>query len=75
MLNKTGACDKNPGNCETGDEGITLPEHAKWKSENRPAVQKTHCYYPDTNTLKKSRYCPGKLVTLEEGEALVKQGN
>jgi hypothetical protein len=37
--------------------------------------KKTHCYYPDTNTLKKSRYCPGKSVTLEEGEALVKQGN
>ena len=37
--------------------------------------KKTHCYYPDTNTLEKSRYCPGKLVTLEEGEALVKQGN
>ena len=68
------------GRCEAGYVGITLKEYNKWKNENKPATskakeKKTHCYYPDTNTLKKSRYCPGKLVTLEEGEALVKQGN
>jgi len=33
--------------------------------------KKTHCYHLGTNTLKKSRYCPGKLVTLEEGAVLV----
>ena len=68
------------GRCEAGYVGITLEEYTKWKKENKPQTsrikeKKTHCYYPDTNTLKKSRYCPGKLVTLEEGEALVKQGN
>ena len=68
------------GRCEVGYVGITLEEYTKWKKENKPQTsrtkeKKTHCYYPDTNTLKKSRYCPGKSVTLEEGEALVKQGN
>ena len=38
--------------------------------------QKTHCYNPDTNTLTESSFCQNKYrVTLEEGEALVKQGN
>ena len=68
------------GRCEAGYVGITLEEYTKWKKENKSATsktkeKKTHCYYPDTNTLEKSRYCPGKLVTLKEGEALVKQGN
>jgi len=67
------------GRCEAGYVGIALKEYSKWKKENKPAVsktkkQKTHCYHPGTKILKKSRYCPGKLVTLEEGEALVKQG-
>ena len=80
-LNKeTNTTYKNPGNCKASDEGISFKEYADWKKENKSTTsktkeKKTHCYYPDTNTLKKSRYCPGKLVTLEEGEALVKQGN
>ena len=77
---ETNTTYKNPGNCKVSDQGITFKEYAKWKKENKPKTsktkeKKTHCYYPDTDTLKKSRYCPGKLVTLEEGEALVKQGN
>ena len=74
------AARANLGQCEVGYVGITLEAYTKWKKENTSATsktkeKKTHCYYSDTNTLKKSRYCPGKLVTLEEGEALVKQGN
>ena len=77
---KTNTTYKNPGNCKASDEGISFKEYADWKKENKSTTsktkeKKTHCYYPDTNTLEKSRYCPGKLVTLEEGEALVKQGN
>ena len=50
-------------------------ESATSKTKAKEKEKKTHCYYRDTNILKKSRYYPGKLVTLEEGEALVKQGN
>ena len=72
---------ENPGNCKATDEGISFKEYANWKKENRPTdsktgEKKTHCYNPDTNTLTKSRICQKKYrVTLEEGEALVKQGN
>ena len=81
-LNKeTNTTYKNPGNCKATDEGISFKEYANWTKENRPTdsktgEKKTHCYNPDTNTLTKSRICQKKYrVTLEEGEALVKQGN
>ena len=81
-LNKeTNTTYKNPGNCEAGDEGISFKERASWKRENtstspQAGGKKTHCYNPDANILTESRICQKKYrVTLEEGEALVKQGN